>query len=75
MKTVANNVKCGEVIIFGQKCYLKTVNFPSNFVPMAEILSKHAVSRVGLLKEKFSGLMVSSGGGGGDWAAVGYPSN
>ena len=51
MKTVHNNVKCGE--IFGHKFYLKTTRFPSNFVHAVGILSKSYVPGMGFLNEKF----------------------
>ena len=53
MKTVVISAKCGEVIIFDLQISLKTTNFPSKYV----------VPRVVPLNEKFSSLMVSSGGG------------
>ena len=53
MTTVVNSVKCGEVITFDLQISLKATNLPSKYV----------VLRVVPLNEKFSGLMVSSGGG------------
>ena len=40
MKIVENNAKCGEIIIFDHKIYLKTANFLSNFVPAVEVWKK-----------------------------------
>ena len=56
MKIVQNNVKCGEVIIFDHKFYLKTAKFLPNFVPMVRILSKKFVPRVQFFNKKYSGL-------------------
>ena len=39
-KNGENSVKCGEIIIFDHKFYLKTANFPSNFVPAVGICKK-----------------------------------
>ena len=47
MKTVEDNVKCGEVIYLTIKFYLKNANFSANFVPMVGILSKYVVPRAG----------------------------
>ena len=57
MKIVENNVKYGEIITFDHKFYLKTTNFPSNFIPAVGILSKDLVPEVGCLNEKFSGSL------------------
>ena len=34
MKIVEDSVKCGEIIIFDRKFYLKTAKLPSDFFPL-----------------------------------------
>ena len=55
-------MKCGEIIIFDHKFYLKTINIPSNFVPAVEILSKDFCHGGGVFEQKFSGPRVRGGG-------------
>ena len=57
MKIVENNVKYGEIITFDHEFYLKTTNFPSNFIPAVGNLSKDLVPGVGCSNEKFSGSL------------------
>ena len=46
MKIVQNNVKWDEIIIFYHQFYLRTTNFPSNFVLVVGNLSKNFVRGV-----------------------------
>ena len=66
MKIVENNVKCGEIRIFGHKFYKKTANFLSNFVSGVEILLKNFVAGLGFLNENLvarrSGKLVTGQG-------------
>ena len=58
-----NNVKCGEVIIFAHKFYIKKVSFKC--FPAVEILSKTVCPGVGFLHEKLVTEGSARGGGGG----------
>ena len=54
-----NSVKFDEIITFDHKFYVKTANFPSNFVPLMGILSKNFLA---FFKKIFSDPVVSAGG-------------
>ena len=59
MKIVENNVKCGEIIIFNHKFYLRTTSSTLNFVSAVGILSKKFCPGSGSLNENFSSPRVS----------------
>ena len=56
VETVENNVKCGDIFVFGHKFYLLftkyKVWYPSNFVPAVGILSKEFVPGDGVFERK-----------------------
>ena len=40
MKIAESNVKCGEIIIFDRKLYLKVTKFPSNLSPGGDFVKQ-----------------------------------
>ena len=68
MKSVENNVKCGEIRIFDHKFYKKTVNFLSTFVPVVGILLQNFVAGLGFLNENL--VPPRSALGRGSWLPV-----